>query len=337
MNTLREQRGRLVQMATAKLLSKPLYIATKLGIADQLAEGPKSAQVLAGASGVQADALYRVLRALASVGLFVEDERAEFALTSMSQLLRDRPDSLRPLVLWMNDPRHDRLWEELLYCVETGRPAAERAYGMPFWQYLASQPDLEHSFSACMAANARAMHAVALENYTFPAQGIVVDVGGCFGELLSRVLSRHAGLTGVVFDRPEIIVEAQRRIESAGLRERCRVVAGDFLREVPAADLHLLSHILHDFGDCDAKTLLDNCHRAARPGARIVLIELPIPARNEPSFAKLIDLEMLVLPGGRERTLDEYRSLLLQSGYGGFQVTERSGAAVVMEATALAS
>ncbi len=335
MSSLREQRNAILQLATAKLLSKPLYIAARLGIADRLGEGPRSAAQLAGECAVDADALYRVLRALASVGIFSEDERRRFTLTPQAELLRERPNSLRPLVLWMNDPRHDRLWEGLTYSVETGEPAAERVVGCSFWTYLASQPDLEAAFSQCMAANARAMHAVALEQYQFPERGTIVDVGGCYGELLLQVLASRPSLRGVVYDRAEVIDEARRRIAAAGLQERCVAVAGDFMREVPAGDLHLLSHILHDFDDARAATILANCRKASSEAGRVVLVEMPIPGRNEPSFAKLIDIEMLVLPGGRERTLDEYQVLLANAGYTSFSVSQRRNSAAVMEARSL--
>jgi SAM-dependent methyltransferase len=318
-------------MATAKLVAKPLYVAAALQLPELLAERPATAAELAARTETNPDALCRLLRTLASVGIFHQDESGRFSNTELAELVRDRPGSLRPLVLWMNDPRHDRLWEELLHCVRTGETAAPRATGRPFWDYLSSQPDLEAAFNACMSANAQAMHAAALDAYQVGADGVVVDVGGCQGALLEKLLGRRPELRGVLFDRPGIASGA--RLAAAGLLDRCQVVSGDFFQSVPRGDLHLLSHIIHDWDDERALSILRNCHRAGRPGGRVAIIEMLLPPGNEPSFAKLLDLEMLVLAGGRERTAEQYRALLAAAGYGESRVIEGPRVAAVIEGT----
>ena len=296
-------------------VSKAVYIAAKLGIADLLAEGPRAVDELARATETHEQSLHRVLRALASLEIFRETEHG-FELTPMAEHLRsDSPKSVRGLAMLHGDPWHWRAWEDALHSVKTGTPAFDRAHGQDFFGYLREHADAAAVFDEAMSGIWRAHHAAVVDAYDFSGIEHLVDVGGGHGTLLAQILQAYPGLTGTLFDLPEVAEGARATLEDKGVADRCDVRGGSFFDSVPEGDAYLLAHVIHDWHDAQATQILENCRSSIASDGRIVLAEFVIPAGNEFSHGKLLDLEMLVCFTGRERTEAEYARLLKSSGF----------------------
>lgn len=307
-----EQMGRLL---TGYWLTQAVYVAAKLGIADLLTSGPRSAADLALATRVHAPSLYRLLRALASVGVFVEQDGQRFALTPLAECLRDAPGSQRSLALMVGEEQY-RAWGELLHCVTTGQTAFDKQYGMPLFDFLAQHPDKAKVFDEAMVGVHGRETAAMLDAYDFSDLGLLVDIGGGNGSLLTGVLQRHPKLRGILYDLPGVAERAKANIAAAGLSERCQVVGGSFFESVPSgADAYLLRHIIHDWDEQKCLQILGCVHRAIGPQGKLLLVEGVVPPGNGPSFTKLLDLAMLVVPGGKERTAGEYEALFATGGF----------------------
>ncbi len=292
-----------------------LYVAAKLGLADLLREGPNTSDELARATGVQADALYRVLRALASMGVFRENAARQFSLTPLAELLqRDHPQTLWGWTVMSGEEPY-RAWADLLSSVMTGAPAFERVYGASRFDYLAQHPEAGAAFNESMSETVRDRAAAIVASYDFPAGGTVVDVGGGHGVLLSAVLRAHPSLQGILFDQPQVVAGAAPRLEAAGVSERCMVAGGDFFAGVPGGgSIYVLSKVIHDWDDERSIAILRSCRDALEGDRKVVLVESVIEAGNAPSWAKFLDVQMLVMNGGRERTVEEYRRLFAAAG-----------------------
>jgi predicted O-methyltransferase YrrM len=293
------------------------YVAAKLGLADLLASGPQSVDALAAAAHVDASSLYRLLRALAGYGAFAEQEDGRFQLTPLAALLQaDLPGSLRATVLAHGEDFY-RVWGELFYSVQTGEPAFDRVYGLSNWAYRQQHPEANARFNALMASMARRRAAGVLSTYRFAGHRVVVDVGGGNGTLLVALLRHYPELRGMLVDQPHVIAQAHTVLATAGVADRCIVLEGDFFAEVPAGgDFYILSEILHDWSDARASDILVRCHRAMASGAKLLIVERVVPKGNDPSPAKLIDIQMLVTnAGGRERTEHEWRRLVESAGF----------------------
>jgi SAM-dependent methyltransferase len=313
-------------------VSKAVHMAAKLGIADLLAGAPVSVADLARATETHEPSLYRLLRALASLGIFAETEEG-FELTPMAEHLRsDSPSSLRELVMMHGEPWHWRAWEDALHSVRTGEPAFDKAHGQDFFGYLRDHAGPAAVFDEAMSDISRSQHAAVVDAYDFSGIGHLVDVGGGRGTLLTLVLNAYPDLTGTLFDLPDVVEGARRTLERAGVRDRCQVVAGDFFESVPRADAYLLAHVVHDWRDAEAARILENCRKSIAPGGRLVLAEIVIPPGNEFSHGKLLDLEMLVCLAGRERTEAEYARLLDSAGFRLTQVVPTAGGDSAIEA-----
>lgn len=307
----------LLQIATGFWASRALYIAAKLGIADQLADGPESAEGLASACGMHAGSLRRVLRALASLGVFAEDAQGHFVQTPLSLGLRSgAAGSLREFVVMLGEPESWLAWGDVMHSVRTGQSAFEHVFGATLFDHLAAHPDAARTFDAAMAERGAAENEAVLAAWEFPQSGRVVDVGGGQGSLLAAVLRSHKGLNGILFDIAHVVERARPMFGAQGLTRRWQGVAGDFFTDpLPAgADLYLLKKVIHDWDDTQAVAILQACARAMSPASRLLLIEPVIALDNEPSFAKLLDLFMLVWPGGRERTMPEHASIIAAAG-----------------------
>jgi hypothetical protein len=304
------------QMLTGYWTAQCLYVAAKLELADRVKDGPKASAELAAATGTDADALYRILRALASVGVFVEDGQGRFGLTPLAACLRrDVAGSQWALAVMMGE-EHYRAWTELLYSVRTGKPAFDHLYGRPIFDYLADHPDAARTFDGAMTGVHGAETAAMLDAYDFAGVGTLVDVGGGNGSLLIATLQRNAALRGVLYDRPDVVGRARETVRAAGLEGRCRLVGGNFFESVPeGGDAYLMRHIIHDWDDVRCQVILGHCRRAVGPGGRLLIVDTVIPPGNDPSFAKFLDVNMLVIPGGRERTEAQYRDLLGAAGF----------------------
>jgi precorrin-6B methylase 2 len=315
-------------------VTQAVYAAAELGIADLLAGGPRSADELAAAAGAHAPSLYRVLRLLASEGVFAETDDGRFALTPMAEPgTSRRSGSARAHVLFTAGPALWRSWGELLHSVRTGEPAFDRAHGVDLFRYLRDHAEEGLVFDQAMAAlTAPATRAVAAA-YDFSRVGTVVDVGGGNGALAIGLLEAHPHLRAVVFDQPAAAAGARAAIAAAGLADRCAVVGGDFFAAVPdGGDAYVVKYVLHDWDDERCAAILRACRRAMAPGARLLVVELLVPPGNGASFAKSMDAAMLVV-GGRERTEAEYRGLLAAAGFELTGTIPAQGELHVIEAT----
>lgn len=307
----------LMQFATGYIVTAAVYSAASLGIADLLKDGSKPIAALAAACGADESSLYRMLRALASAGVFNETAPRVFALTPISELLRsDREDSLRDMVLWMGNKMHYDTYSEMVHAVKTGDTVTEKVYGAACFEYLEKNKDVSDVFNAAMTMFSRMLTPRVLEAYDFSwLDGkTLVDIGGGHGMLLTSILKQNPGVNGVIFDLGHVLQGGEARIKEAGLSSRCTMCGGDFFVSVPEADAYIMKHIIHDWSDERAITILRNCHRAGKGKARVILVESVLAPGNEPHFAKWIDLEMLLLPGGRERTAEEFGALFEKAG-----------------------
>jgi hypothetical protein len=307
----------LRHLSTGFWVSQAIAVAADLGIADHLRQGAKSCAELAPAVGVHAGALYRLLRGIASVGVFAEDDQGRFALTPLATLLlTDGPGSWRAAAMLSGQPWAWRPWEALAYSVKTGRPAFEHIFGMGFDAYLAQHRDAADMFQAFMqVATAEEAMAVA-PVYDFSGLTTVVDVGGGRGALLAAILQRNPHLRGILFETPQVIADAPALLAAEGVAERCELVAGDFFQTLPmGADAYLLKWILVSWDDERSIAILQNCRRALGARGKLLVIERLIPPGNEPFFGKLADLNLLVMYQGRHRTEAEYRTLFARAGF----------------------
>jgi len=294
-------------------ITQAIYIAAELGIADLVAKKPQTAEELARQTKTHSGALYRVLRALATVGIFAEDADRRFSLTPLAESLRsDVPGSLRAFGIMLGAEFYQS-WGELLYSVQTGEQGFQKRFGVPFFQYMTEHPERHAIYDAAMMVHGIAETEPMLDAYDFSVFGTVVDVGGGQGRMLAAILNRHPAIEGVLFDLPAVADRSEATISDLGVSERCRIVGGDFFTAVPAADAYVLRHIIHDWDDKDAVTILRNCRDAMNPGGRILVVETVIPPLNEPCFGKWLDLMMLIV-GGRERTEEQYRRLFRKAG-----------------------
>jgi ubiquinone/menaquinone biosynthesis C-methylase UbiE len=303
-------------MITGYWVSQAIYAAAKFAIADHLKHGPKPVDELAKITATHPDALYRLLRALASVGIFSEGEARHFSLTPLAELLQsEAPGSKRALALMSGDEQF-RTWAEIDYSIQTGKIAFDKVFGKPIFDYLGEHPDKARIFDAAMVGiHGRESDAV-LDACDFSGIRRIVDIGGGNGSQLTGILKKNTAMKGILFDLPHVVERAKERIASAGLAERCELVAGNFFEAVPTgADAYIMRHIIHDWDDERALTILRNCHRAMAADGKLLVVESVIPPGNEPFGGKLLDLVMLLIPGGKERTADEYCTLFAQAGF----------------------
>ena len=312
-------REHLMQIATGFELSACLYVAAKLNIADVLAGGRRSAEDLASTTGTNADALYRVLRALISVGVFAEPEPRIIALSPGAEpLRRNVPGSIHGLVLWGTDPFLIHTTSDLLYSVETGKPAIEHLYGKPAFECIASMPRVQAAFNQGMTAISREFAPAVLDAYDFSGIETLMDVAGGHGYFVGEALKRHPRMKGILLDLPHVVEGAKRTLREMGVDHRCQPVAGDFFEGVPSgADAYYLQHIIHDWDDDHALKILRNIRKAlaGRNNGRLLIVDAVLPEGSDPHPAKLLDLVMLTIPGGRERTEPQWHELCANGGF----------------------
>lgn len=323
----------LLQQLTGRWLTDMLACVARLGVADELAAGPRTVAEVAAAIDADEQALGRVLRALASTGVFAHSGDSTFALTPMGECLRsDVPGSLRELAIMLGQEWHGRAWERLGDAITAGAIPFEAAHGSPFFDWIQRDPPAAANFDAAMAAFADLTHAAIVGSYGFEGIGTLVDVGGGQGALIAAILRAHPSLQGVLFDLPPVIARA-REAMPRDVIARCDLVSGDFFRSLPpGADAYLLTTILHDWDDERALEILRTCRRAAGPETRVLIGEQVLPDDDGPFFGKLLDIEMLALVGGRERTAEEYEGLLAQAGFRVERIVPTAGPTSVIEA-----
>jgi hypothetical protein len=324
----------LMQMVFGKAITQAVSIVARFKLADLMATGPKTAAELAQAGGLHAGHLYRILRALASVGVLAGDEKGRFSLTPVGEFLRsDVPGSMRAIATYVCDPWSWKPWGDLAGCAKTGGPAFERVFGEGVFDYLGKHPDEAATFNEGMTGFSQQASAAVVKAYDFAPFNTIVDVGGGHGALLLAILSANSKSRGVVFDAPQVVAGATEPIKAAGLADRCRAEGGDFFKAVPAGgDLYVLKHIIHDWNDAKATQILRAVRAAIPATGKLLLVELVVPPGFAPGFAPILDLEMMVLCDGKERTESEYRELLAGAGFRLSRIVPTEGPHSLVEA-----
>lgn len=324
----------VIQMGRAFIVSRTIYVAAKLGLADQLASGPKSAAELAGPMQVHAPSLHRLMRTLASLGVLTEQAGQRFALTDLGRALKTgAPGSARSTVIYSGSPAPQSGWDNLAYSVETGKSGFEKAQGVPVFDYLAQHPDEASLFSEMMIGLHNQEPPAVAAAYDFSTFKTIADVGGAAGNMLAGILARHAGPRGILFDRPHVVSDAPALLDAKGVSDRVTIEAGDFFKSVPVgADAYVLSHIIHDWSEDRCLTILEHVRKAMSPAGRLLIVEMVLAAGDAPHPGKILDMVMLAQFGGQERTEAEYGVLLGKAGFRMTRVVPTSSAASIVEA-----
>lgn len=309
--------AQLMQMVGACFISQAIYVAAKLGVADYLAEKPQTVKYLAEKTGTHERSLYRILRSLAGAGAFREVEPKVFANTPITETLRSNiPNSLRDMTVWMGEEAHWRVYGEMLHSVKTGEVAWSKVHGKEAFPYLFEENrELGEIFDRAMTSFSHTTIPAILNAYDFSAAKTVADIAGGHGHLLAAVLNKNPHLNGVLFDMPVVLEGAPALLEKESVSERAEIVKGDFFAEIPVkADVYMLKHIIHDWDDARSVRILQNLASVMNADSRVLILDMVIPDGNEPHFGKILDLEMMVSPGGVERTETEFRELLEEAG-----------------------
>lgn len=300
-------------------LSRLIYIAAELKLADLLKRGPRTVDALANEAGVRAPALYRILRALASIGVFAETSSQRFKLTPLAATLQTgNPGSLRATALAENKKYAWDAWLELLHGVKTGENPFVKAHGIPAFDYLQKHPEHLQLFGEYMTSVSAPESPAVAAAYNFSKFETLVDVAGGHGSLLATILKANPKLKGVLFDLPPVIARAEndQHVTAKGIAKRCTFIGGDAFQSVPkGGDAYIMKHILHDWDDEHCVKILTNCRAAMNANARVLVVDNVIPPGNDPAWGKLLDVAMLTYTGGgRERTKAEFAALFKQAG-----------------------
>ncbi|MFC5957943.1 methyltransferase [Streptomyces pratens] len=307
--------GRMLQMMTGYWVTQVVRTAAELRIADHLHAGGATPAEVAQAESLDPDATFRFLRTCASLGLAASTDGKRFTGTPLLDTLRtDAPDSLRDLALWGGAESHWLPWGRLADAVRTGTTQAEAALGAPIFDWLAAAPKEAEVFTNAMTAMTRGLAHQLADVIDLKGTEVLVDVGGAGGNLVQTLMQRHPQLTGVVLDLPHVGAEADASAATLGVTDRFTFVGGDFFEQVPSADVHLLKFVLHDWDDDSCVRILRNCRKALRPGGRVLVMELLVDKVGTPGLEPLMDLNMMALSTGRERSPDEFQNLFEQAG-----------------------
>ena len=307
----------LMRLINGYQVSQALHVAAMLGVADQLKDGPRSYEIVAQACGAHPPSLYRLLRALAAVGIFHESENKEFSLTPLGVCLTgDALGSTRNYARWIGQRGQWGSWGNLLHSIKSGESALGFTYGTDAWTYRMQHPDEQAVFDSAMTGNSRTEAQAVLEAYDFSRFGCIVDIGGGQGVLLKTILLACPGSRGILFDQPQVIASADQAVTSPELGQRCQLVAGSFFEMVPTGgDVYVMKAILHDWGDRTSIDILQSCRRAMSATATLVVIERVIGPPNEMPEGKFSDLNMMVQYAAIERTPQEFDKLLTNGGF----------------------
>ncbi|HEY6929293.1 MAG TPA: methyltransferase [Thermoanaerobaculia bacterium] len=325
----------VIQMGMGYWVSRALYAAAKLNLADKLAAGPRSAAELAKETKTLASALHRLMRLLAGLGILkTQSDGQRFSLTPLGEALKsDAPGAARATLLSLAGPLFWNAFGEYMYSLETGKTAFEKVYGMPAFDYLAKHPEDAANFTQAMVGVHGEEPRAVVAAYDFSGFGTVVDVGGASGNMVVEILNRYPKMRGVLFDLPHVVADAQRSFQARGLVDRTRVEGGSFFDRVPeGCDAYVLSHVIHDWSEEQCLTILGNCRKAMKPDAKVLIVEMVLPGGDEMHPGKLLDLTMLTMPGGQERTESEYAALLEKAGFRLTRVVPTQSAVSVVEA-----
>jgi O-methyltransferase. len=326
--------AQLIQMAMGHLVSRMVYVAAKMNLADLLASGPKSAEELAAPTGTHARSLYRFMRSLANLGILTESDTQRFGLTPLGEALKTgAPGSARASVLTIASDWWVRGFDEIPYSLQTGKSAFEKSLGMPIFDFLAANPEAASMFSETMIGFHGAEPPAVADAYDFSGVTTLMDIGGASGHLLATILGRHPALRGILFDLPHVVRDAPALLQARQVADRVTIQPGSFFESVPTgADAYLMSHIIHDWNEEQCLTILGNCRRAMGPKSRLLIVEMVLPEGDAPHPGKMLDLIMLIAPGGQERTEREYGALLGKAGFRLTRVVPTASPVSVVEA-----
>lgn len=300
----------IMQMTMGYMVSQAITVAAKFKLADHLNDGAKTAEQLAELADCHAPSVYRLMRALVSTGVFQQDSENRFSNNPNSDILRsDHPTSLRSMAEMVGNYDHWNSHGNLKHSIKTGEAAFDFTWGMPVFPFYAEHPDCQVVFDAAMSSFTNGISQTVAANYDFSEAKTIADIGGGYGMLVSTILNSHPHLEGILFDQPQVVAGAEAA-------DRLKIVEGDFFSEIPVeADIYLMKHIIHDWNDEQSLTILNNLSKSARSGTKLLLIECVVEEENVPSMSKIMDLNMMVMTGGKERTAAEYSQLLEKSGF----------------------
>jgi hypothetical protein len=307
----------MLQIISGFWISRAVYVIGKLGIPDLLTSGPKTAEELASATETHAPSLFRILRALVSVGVLSSAEGGRFAQTPLSEtLVTDAPGTLRWFAVSELGQEHYPAWGNLMHSVKTGEIAFDSFFGVDIWKYFQQNPEDAAVFNNSMSNVTAAANEAITSLYDFSQFGTIIDVGGGHGGLITSILKKNPEVKGVLFDAAEVIEGARPKIEAAGLADRIETVSGDFFKSVPdGGDAYVMKWIIHDWDDEKSNTILKNIRNRMQPNSKLILVDCVVPETDEPHFSKFIDLNMLVMTGGKERTEKEFAQILEAAGF----------------------
>ena len=305
----------VMQIGTGFIPAACLNGIASFRIPDQLAAGPKPVEEIAAKSGLNPDALYRAMRVLAMVGIFSEVAPRTFALTELGQVLRsDTPGNLAAMLEFMGSRHHFHFYSEMRHALKTGESTVEKCTGVSCFDLFERDAEYARLFDAAMTNYSQRTIPGVLEAYDFSGVKTLVDVAGGHGFVLGSILQEYPAMRGILFDVERVIAGARPLLESLGVADRVQLVAGDFFKSVPAADTYIMQHIIHDWDDDRAALILRNCRAAMQGTGRVIVLDAVVPAGDQPDFSKLLDIEMMLLPGGKERTEQEFARLFSKAG-----------------------
>lgn len=316
-----EDRTKCFDLLSAFAISQVLHVSAALRLGHHMVGSPKTAVELAELTHAHASSLHRLLCALANIGV-ASEEAGAFALTPLGRdcLASDSEESLEALARYLAHPTCWTTWADLLYSIKTGKPAFPRIYGASAWEYRSKDPNLNRTYNAAMRAVSHGQQDSITAHYDFSNVRTVVDVGGGNGTVLADLLTRHSQMRGVLFDQPHVVREAAEVLESAGVADRCEIVAGDFFEGSPSGgDVYLMRAVIHNWDDESATAILSGCRRAMVMGAKLLLIEgiskKPSSNLERTFWPSFLDLHMLVMLGGRQRSAEEFAALYAATNF----------------------
>jgi len=323
-------RQELFRIISGCKFTQALYVAAKLGVADHIARRPMTADELAKKVGANPKALLRLMRHLAALDIFTQDESKKFGLTPLSELLRDdSPESMRYGAIYAGEENY-KATGDLLHSVRTGETAFNHLYGKGHFEWMAEHPDASSTFNKAMAQSLRRLQNP-LESYDYSGKHLIVDVGGGRGDLITSIIRVNPGLKGILFDLPQGTEEAQSHLKTKGVADRCQIIRGSFFDSVPeGGDIYVLSRILHDWPDDKASTIIANCRKAIRADGTLLIRDNVLTDRDE--IGSQLDLTMMIMTGGEERTESEWRNLLQAAGFTLTKVHRKEGQLDLIEA-----
>jgi O-methyltransferase domain/Dimerisation domain len=323
----------VIDMIFGGFLSQAISASAQLGIADALAAGPLTKEELAHRVEAEPDSVARLMRLLISRGVFRRTRDGRFALNALADTLRtDSPTSMHGAALFFGSPQHRANWTRLAEAVRTGEPNPPKVFGKAIFDYLPEDPEWAEIFNNAMTSTSAVLEAAVIAAYDFTDFGVIADIGGGHGRLLSSILNAAPAARGVLFDLPQAVEGAQPVLTAQGVADRVTVEGGSFFERVPSADAYVMKNVIHDWPDDKAIAILGTIKAAAPPGAKLLLLEMVIPDHDREFLGHYADMEMLVIAGALERSLEQWTDLLRRSGFGLQRVVQTAGPLCVIEA-----